>query len=189
MLSLDQKNFLLNLARQTIEDYFSKHEKPSVDIKKIDPILTKPAATFVTLTKKGELRGCIGSIIPRKKMYEDVINNALLAAFGDNRFAPVEKNELGDIKIEISVLSKAKPYQYSSVNELLKAIESKKHGVILQIGFNQATFLPQVWEELPDKIQFLECLCQKAGLDKNAWRESGTEIFFYTVDKFSESEI
>ncbi len=180
----DQKHYLLNLARQTLEDYFDKHQKPSVDIKKIDLMLTKPAATFVTLTKKGELRGCIGSLLAKRPLYEDIINNSLLAAFSDSRFPQVEKNELYNIKIEISVLSKALPYQYHDISSLLKAIEPQEHGVIIQNGFNQATFLPQVWEELSNAEQFLSHLCQKAGLNPNQWKKN-VEIKTYTVEKIS----
>ena len=182
----DQKTYLLNLARQTIEDYFNKHQKPEIDVKKIDPILAKPAATFVTLTKNGELRGCIGSLIARKPLFQNIIDNSLLAAFADNRFPQVEESELDTIKIEISVLLESKPYQYHNADILLKVIQPNKHGIIIQNGFNQATFLPQVWGDLPDKTQFLEALCQKANLDKNAWRDPSSEIFFYTVENFSE---
>lgn len=187
-LSDKQKTFLLNLARQTIVDYFSIGQKTKIDRGKVDKELLKPASTFVTLTKKGELRGCVGSLIAKKPLYEDIINNSLLAAFSDTRFPQVGKDELSEIKIEISVLSEPKPYLYNNIDELIKKIEPKKHGLIIQNGFNQATYLPQVWDELPDKIIFLESLCLKAGLPQNAWQSDSTEIFYYQVDKFSESD-
>ena len=185
-LSPDQKTCLLKLARQALTDYFDKGEKTKIDIDKIDSLFLKPAATFVTLTKKGDLRGCIGNLIAKKPLYEDIVNNALLAAFGDSRFPQVKKEELADIKIEISILSEAKPYQYDSADSLLKQIKPRKHGVIIQKGFYQATYLPQVWDDLPDKIEFLESLCQKAGLPKDAWQDNDCEILCYKVLNFSE---
>lgn len=186
MLSRNQKQFLLNLARKSISDYFDKGKKVKIDAGKIDKELTQPAATFVTLTEFKQLHGCIGNLIAKKPLYEDVINNALLAAFADNRFPQVNKNELKDIKIEISILSEPTPYENNSPDELLNEINQKKHGIIIQNGFNQATYLPQVWDDVKDKTKFLESLCLKAGLPKDSWEEKMTEIFHYTVEKFSE---
>lgn len=181
------QKFLLGLARQTLVDYFKTGEKIRLKDSQVpDKALCKKAATFVTLTEKGDLRGCIGSLIPKKKLYEDVINNALMAGFGDPRFMPISKDEITKVKIEISILSAAKPYQHNSINELLDQIEIGKHGIVLQQNFFQATFLPQVWDDIPDKKQFLEALSQKAGLSKDAWKNPDTEIFYYTVEKFGE---
>lgn len=185
-LSSKQKIYLLSLARKTILDYFDKAKKTQVDPKEIDKKLIKPAATFITLTKSGELRGCIGNLIAKKPLYQDIIDNALLAAFADNRFPQLKENELKNIKIEISILSAPVSYKYDDIDSLLKQIKPKKHGVIIQNGFNQATYLPQVWDDLPNKTEFLESLCIKAGLPKEAWKEKSTEIFFYTVENFSE---
>ena len=187
-LSPKQKNYLLTLARKTITDYFSEGGKVKIDAKEIDGDLLKPAATFVTLTKSDELRGCIGNLIAKKPLYQDIINNSLLAAFSDNRFPQVKKEELTEIKIEISILTRPKPYRYDNIDSLLKSIEPKNHGVIIQNGFFQATYLPQVWDDLPDKIEFLESLCQKAGLPKNAWKDPETEIFYYSAEKFREPD-
>lgn len=186
LLSKEQKTYLLSLARKTISDYFDKKEKTLLDSTKIDKELLSLAATFVTLTEFGQLRGCVGNLIAKKPLHQDVINNALLSAFFDNRFPQLKKDELKDIKIEISILSKPAPYSYDNISSLLEQIKSKKHGVIIQNGFNQATYLPQVWDDLPDKIQFLESLSLKAGLPKEAWKEKTTEFFYYTVEKFSE---
>jgi len=187
MLSEKSKKYLLAIARQTLVDYFNTGIKLTINEKDIiDKEMLKKAATFVTLHKHKNLRGCIGSIKARNKMYEDVINNALLAAFGDNRFEQLSSSELNEIKIEISVLSEPKPYLSKDYQELLDQIKVDEHGIIIQDGFNQATFLPQVWQDLPDKKEFLSALCQKAGLEKNSWREENTELFYYTVEKFSE---
>lgn len=181
------KLFLLALARQTIVDYFELGEKVKISDKDLpNPELHNIAATFVTLTEKERLRGCVGSLIAKKKMYEDVINNALYAAFADTRFEPVAKEEIPKIKIEISVLSGAIPYHHKDVEDLLKKIKKGEHGLIIQKGYAQATYLPQVWEDLPDKREFLSSLCQKAGLPANAWQDKDCEIFYYTVEKFAE---
>ena len=185
-LSPQQKTYLLNLARKTISDYFDKSEKTQVNPGEIDKEITKPAATFVTLTKFGELRSCIGNLIAKKPLHQDVINNALLASFSDNRFPQLRERELKDIKIEISILSEPVPYKYDDIDSLLEQIKPKEHGVIIQNGFNQATYLPQVWDDLKDKVEFLESLCVKAGLPTEAWKEKTTEIFYYTVEHFSE---
>lgn len=187
MMDSKNKKFLLALARQTIVDYYETGQKIKLDEGKIpDQELSHKAATFVTLTEDGMLRGCIGSLLAKRKMYEDVINNALYAAFGDARFNPVSREEIPKIKIEISVLSGSKPYKHKNQTELLQKIKPKEHGVIVQKGYSQATYLPQVWDDLRDKKEFLSSLCQKAGLDKNAWQSQNCEIFYYTVEKFSE---
>lgn len=181
------KKFLLSLARQTLVDYFKTGEKIKIDEKKLpEKELAKKAATFVTLTEKGDLRGCIGNLIAKRKMYEDVINNALLAGFGDPRFTPLAEEEIKKVKIEISILSEAQPYKHTSSKELLEMIMTKEHGLVVQQEFNQATFLPQVWNDIPDKKEFLRALCQKAGLAADAWESPKTEVFYYTVEKFKE---
>lgn len=181
------RKFLLALARQTIVDYFNVGEKIIIKEDNLpDMELAKKAATFVTLTQNGNLRGCVGSLLPKKKIYQDVINNALMAGFGDTRFTPVKESELTTIKIEISILSNAEPYIYNNYEELIHNIKPNIHGVIIQQGFNQATYLPQVWQEIGSKEDFLSSLCQKAGLEKYCWKDKNTEVFFYTVEKFSE---
>jgi len=181
------QHYLLALARQTLVDYFTIGEKLKINENDLpDSDLAKIAATFVTLTKEGELRGCIGNLVPKKKLYEDVVNNTLLAGFGDPRFVPLEEAELKQVKIEISVLSDSHAYKYHSPEELLGSIKPGEHGVILQLEYAQSTFLPQVWEDLPDKKEFLKNLSQKAGLPEDAWMNPQAELFYYTVENFSE---
>lgn len=181
------QQYLLALARQTLVDYYETGKKIKLNEGSLpDPALSKNAATFVTLTKDDKLRGCVGSLIPKKKMYEDVINNALLAGFGDPRFPQLAREEIAEVKIEISILSKPEPFVNNSVESLLKEIIPWKDGLVLQQGLSQSTFLPDVWNELPTTQEFLEALSQKAGLDKDAWKSSDTEIFHYKVEKFSE---
>ena len=187
MITKESKKYLLSLARQTLVDYFSVGQKIKIDNSKLsDKLLSKQAATFVTLLKQGDLRGCVGSLIAKKMMYEDVINNTLLAGFGDPRFEPLKEKEIKDVVIEISVLSEHKPYIYDNTDELLDKIKSGKHGVIVQKDFAQATFLPQVWRDIPSKNDFMNALCRKAGLDEKAWHEPDIEIFYYEIENFSE---
>lgn len=172
---------LLKLARNAIE--FSLDNKRIVVPENIKKKYSEKKASFVTLTENGELRGCIGSLYPRQELYKDIIENAIHAAFDDSRFSMLKKSELSNIKIEISVLSIPMKISFENEKELLKKID-KNMGIILKKGFNSSTFLPQVWGEIPDKINFLEHLSLKAGLEKDAWKNS--EIYFYRVEKVGE---
>jgi AmmeMemoRadiSam system protein A len=172
---------LLKLARSAIESELNK-EKLELN-KEIKEKYSEIGASFVTLTEHKILRGCIGSLYPHQELYKDVIENAKHAAFDDYRFPQVKKSELSEIKIEISVLSVPKKLEFRNEKELLKKI-NKNMGIILKKGFSSATFLPQVWEEIPEKIDFLENLCVKAGIEKHLWKTS--EIYFYRVEKLKE---
>jgi AmmeMemoRadiSam system protein A len=138
---------------------------------------------FVTLTKNGELRGCIGFIQPLKSIYDSVKENALNAAFHDPRFKPLQKEELKDLKIEISILTLPVKIGFKEPKELLQKL-TPHHGVILEKSGHQATFLPQVWEQITDPIEFLQQLSWKAGLTTEAWKSANISI--YTVEKFEE---
>jgi len=160
---------LTELARMAIESHLKGEEfKPDEDTKKK---YSKKGASFVTLTENNELRGCIGSLEAFQALWKDVIENAVNAAFKDPRFPRLTEEEFSEIKIEVSVLSESKKIVAEKIN--------KNMGVILKHGMHTSTFLPQVWEELPDKTEFLEHLSLKAGLLKNAWKDS--ELFYYTV--------
>jgi len=170
---------LLKLARLALESRFNGREiKVSDEIKKK---FGKKGACFVTLTKDGDLRGCIGSLEAHQPLYQDVIDNAINAGFHDYRFEPLEENELDEIKIEVSVLSAAKKLGIGK--EVFNKID-KKMGIILKSFGYSATFLPQVWEQIPDKKIFLEELSMKAGLDREAWRDS--DVWFYRVESVEE---
>jgi AmmeMemoRadiSam system protein A len=143
----------------------------------------------VTLTVGGELRGCIGNIFPERPLAEDVIQNARNAALHDPRFSPVTADELGKIEVEVSVLSVPAKLQFSSPEDLLQKLRPQQDGVVLTVRGRRATFLPQVWEQLPDANDFLRHLSSKAGLSADAWRQPGTEIMIYHVDAFKESEL
>lgn len=149
------------------------------------PNFEKKAATFVTLTIDGNLRGCIGTLIPYNTLYDDLRSNALKAAFEDPRFSPLTKEEFEKIKIEISLIGPITPVSYYNFEDLRGKIKPHEHGVILRQGSHQGTFLPQVWDDLPEYDQFMIHLFHKAGLDPAQVKEA-PEIFVYTVDKIIE---
>ena len=170
---------LLKLTRLVLESQFNGKEiKVSDEIKKK---YGEKKACFVTLTKNGDLRGCIGSLEAHQALYLDVIDNAINSGFNDYRFEPLEKDELEDVKIEISVLSI--PKKLGLGKNVFEKIDNKT-GIILKNENGSATFLPQVWEQIPDKKIFLEELSRKAGLDKDAWEDS--EIWFYRIESVEE---
>jgi AmmeMemoRadiSam system protein A len=173
---------LLKLAREAIIcNLDGKNLEVNKDIIKK---YSEKGACFVTLTQNGELRGCIGSLEARQELYKDVIENALNASFNDYRFTPLKKEELDKIKIEISILTKPKKLDYQDENDLLKKL-SPDMGIILTKHMRSATFLPQVWDQLPDKIEFLKHLSTKAGLKKDDWKDADYQ--YYTVEKVKEN--
>ncbi len=153
------------------------------------PELSKKQAVFVTLNKiegdRSSLRGCIGSILPVRPLIDDVIYNARAAAFNDPRFPPLSLPEFDEIKIEISLLSIPQKITYTTIDELKQKVKMFRHGVILKLSGRQATFLPQVWEQIPDFDLFFEHLCQKAGLAGNCL-DYHPEIYVYEVKKIEE---
>lgn len=184
-----QKITLLKLSRKTIETYLKEKKKLKIDKSDFsDSEYWEEKGTFVTLTENGNLRGCIGSIYPVRPLVLDVIDNSINAAFRDPRFYPVELEELPLIDIEISILSVPEKINFSTTKELFNLVKPLKHGVIIKKGFYQATFLPQVWEELTNPIDFFSHLCLKAGLPKNCFEEPGLTVEIYTVESFSEKE-
>ncbi|MFP4163607.1 MAG: AmmeMemoRadiSam system protein B [Chitinispirillaceae bacterium] len=183
-LSLEEKSYLLNLARQSLQAAvykkdFDLREEPSQRLR-------QEQGCFVTLTSMGKLRGCIGNIEPLKSLYRGVMDNAVNASMKDPRFPPVNAGELDHIQIEVSVLSKPRLLTFSSPEELLAKLEAGEHGVILRKGFLESTFLPQVWDQLPDKVMFLEHLALKGGMSKDDWKTA--EVKTYRVIHFSEEK-
>ena len=173
---------LTKLARRTLEEHFKGKEFTPDDHTK--SIYNEKQACFVTLTINGELRGCIGSLSPRQELWKDVMENVINAAIHDFRFSKLTEEEIAKVKIEVSVLSLPKKINYVNEKDLLMRVGSDK-GFIIQKGNNSATFLPQVWEQIPDKVEFLEQLSIKAGLNRNAWKSA--EIWSYTVKAEKEN--
>ena len=151
------------------------------------PELKQDAATFVTLTTGAEdqLRGCIGSLEAYRPLYKDIISNAQSAALRDPRFNPLTPEELKHIKIEVSILTKPKVLTYTDATDLKEKLIPLRYGVILRHNAHHATYLPQVWEQLPTFEPFIESLCQKAGLSENCLAEH-PEISIYQVKKYKE---
>lgn len=182
MLNESQKKALLKIARETLQYHFSGKKLPELKID--DPVLAEKRGVFVTLRKKGELRGCIGMILPQEELARAVRSMAIQSATSDPRFPPVSIDELKDIEIEISVLTV--PVRVSSPDEIVLG----RHGVIVKRGFRQGVFLPQVADETGwTKEQFLSALCaHKAGLEPDAWKKSDTELYIFEAEVFSEKE-
>jgi len=150
-----------------------------------NPWLNDPAATFVTLKKGGELRGCIGSLKAHYPLIDDLQNNAIAAAFQDPRFPPLSQDELEHISIEVSLLSEPQPVTFSDEADALSKLQPGVDGVILEYGAHRGTFLPQVWKQLPTAAQFMAHLKQKAGLPPDFWN-SEVLLYRYGVQKFTE---
>ena len=172
-----EKQELLKVARETLEMYLKtgKTLEPQTD----NPKFKENRGVFVTLKKHGELRGCIGYIEPIKSLIEAVRDNAISAAVDDRRFLPVTAEELDEIEIEISILTLPQP---DTIENIIKG----KKGVVLRQGNRGATYLPQVWEDLPDSEQFFQSLCEKGGLPASCYQDSNTQISSYEAIVFEE---
>lgn len=182
-LTGELKSYLLKLARSSLKSAVNQKTFLS-DTENVPELLKENRGCFVTLKKNRQLRGCIGYIEPIKPLYMAIVDNAENAALRDPRFSPVTEKELNEITIEVSVLSKPQQLFFKTPQELLQKLTPGVHGVILNMGSYQSTFLPQVWEQLPDKIQFLEMLSMKAGMPKDGWKAANVKV--YTADHFSD---
>jgi len=175
------KEFLIQLARNTLTRYLKDGSILKIDEKRVSENLKTNGACFVTLIKKGTgLRGCIGIFERHLPLYQNVIDRAISAATNDPRFPKVRYDELKDIKIEISVLTAPEKILFDSPDDLLAKLRPKRDGVILKTKYGSSTFLPQVWEQLPDKEQFLSYLSRKQGAPGLIWRNNYTDIEILT---------
>ena len=184
-LSETERRSLLKFARSVISVELAQ-EGEVVRLLEVSDAMRTPCGCFVTLHKAGCLRGCIGNIEPTRSLLDGIKENALNAAFKDPRFPPLEVSELPAVNIEISVLSLPQALQYQSADDLIEKLKPGVHGVIIAKNWHSATFLPQVWQQLPQKRSFLEHLCLKAGLEKKCWKNGGLSVKVYTVEHFSE---
>ncbi len=174
---------LLSLAHGAIKEVFDPTCALDVSVLKVQhPALLTPRATFVTLTLEGELRGCIGTLEAYRPLADDLIANAKAAAFEDPRFYPLSPAEFEKTLLEISLLTPPKKLIYQDVADLKTQVIPGEDGIILQLGHRRATFLPQVWEQLPTFEQFFSHLCQKAGLGPQCLA-SHPDIYRYRVEK------
>ena len=181
------QTFLLALARNSIKHYLDSQNYLKIFTADLpSPDLLIKQGTFVTLTISGKLRGCIGHIEPVNPIYQDIIENAVAAAFFDPRFYPLTQEEFPLIQIEISLLSVPEKLMFKDSNDLIEKLEKTKPGLIIQKGFAKATFLPQVWEEVPQPKNFLSELCLKAGLPSNEWEKGDLDVKVYQAEVFKE---
>jgi AmmeMemoRadiSam system protein A len=185
-LTSEEKQTLLRLARQALEAGVGGVPLPTLDSSALTPNLRAEGASFVTLTVHGDLRGCIGALEPYQPLAEDVREHAVAAALEDYRFPSVQENELAKIEIEVSRLTIPVPLEYSDPDDLLAKLRPGVDGVILRDGFRRATFLPQVWEKIPDKATFLANLCYKMGAAPDTWKRKHLEVLIYQVEEFHE---
>lgn len=149
--------------------------------------LDEKGATFVTLTQNGELRGCIGSLQAHRPLAQDVRQNALAAAFRDPRFEPLGRHELAVTECEVSLLSASETMEFRDEDDALSQLRPGVDGVIFEYGRYRSTFLPQVWEQLPETRHFMAHLKRKAGLPDNFWAQE-IRLSRYTVSKWCEAD-
>ncbi len=181
-----EKQTLLHIARVAIENAVMGKVAPPIDQTSLTQALREQGSSFVTLTIHGELRGCIGALEAYQPLVEDVREHAIAAALNDPRFPPLTHKELSRIQIEVSRLTSPQELEYSDSDDLLKKLRPHVDGVILKHGHRRATFLPQVWEKVPDTVEFLEQLCYKMGERGNLWRETKLQVYVYQVEEFQE---
>lgn len=181
---------LLRLARDAIEEALgvTSGEAARGDLTTDDgaPWLDEPGAAFVTLSQAGHLRGCIGSLTARRPLREDVRENAVASAVADPRFLPLEPGELPITDVAVSVLSAPEPFPVASEADAVARLRPGVDGLVVEYGPLRATFLPQVWEQLPDPAEFLGHLKRKAGLPRDFWH-CDIRLARYTVETWSEA--
>jgi AmmeMemoRadiSam system protein A len=187
-LSESEKLLLLQHARLAIEYAVKGENLPVLDINHFSTNLRENGASFVTLTTKpsGQLRGCIGTLTAYQPLIEDVRDHAVAAALEDYRFSPVQNHELPHLKIEISRLTKPGKLEYTNPEELQKKIRPHVDGVVIEDGNRRATFLPQVWEQIPEIESFLTALCHKMGANGDLWLKKKLDVSIYQVEEFEE---
>ncbi len=180
---------LTGIARDTIvADFTDRKLYDKNALRKAYPYLAKDGATFVTLYENKRLRGCIGSLTAFRPLIDDLVANSRSAAFSDSRFLPLQRNALSHLEIEVSVLTPPERIRYDSIDALRNEVVAGRDGIILKTFLHKATFLPQVWEDIPDFEQFFAVLCEKAGLQKGCLKDH-PDIYRYGVEKYSEAEL
>lgn len=177
---------LLEIARESLTLSVQGKALPELNLQDLSQALQADGASFVTLTESGQLRGCIGALEAYQPLAQDVQEHAMAAALEDYRFPQVRPDELPLIEIEVSVLTPKVLLDYDDAEDLLRKLRPGVDGVVLQDGFRKATFLPQVWDQLPQPEQFLAHLCQKMGASSNLWQRKHLTVFTYQVQEFQE---
>lgn len=185
-LTPEEQKTLLRMAREAMEHAVRGEKLPPLDPSKLSPNLREEGVSFVTLTIRGQLRGCIGALEAYQPLADDVREHAAAAALEDPRFPQVREDELSRIQVEVSRLTRPVPLEYRDAEDLLAKLRPHVDGVILRDGFRRATFLPQVWEKIPDPSEFLGSLCYKMGADDDLWRRKHLDVLLYQVEEFHE---
>lgn len=179
------KSIILDTARKSIAHGLTHHQPAIPDLDGMPEPLLQMGACFVTLEISHQLRGCIGSLEAHRPLIVDVAHNAYAAAFADPRFAPLRSDEEGLLDIEVSILTPSEEMVFSDEQDLLQQIRPGVDGLIIEDGGRRGTFLPSVWESLPDKQDFLQHLKQKAGLAQDYWSDS-IRVYHYTTEMIRE---
>lgn len=177
----------MRIARDAIRAIINGNPLDKIDPASLSSKLCDPGASFVTLTLRGQLRGCIGTLEAYQPLALDVQEHAVSAATEDYRFPPLSGCELPLIKIEVSRLTPTTRVYYQHPNDLADLIKPGLDGVLIKDGFRRATFLPQVWKKIPNFNDFMTHLCQKMGAQPGLWREKILEVYTYQVEEFKEN--
>ena len=180
-LNKEHQQRLLDLAKNSIQHGLQTGRPLKINLADFPAELTEHCATFVTLQKHHQLRGCIGMLEAVRPMAEDIAENAFLAAFKDPRFPPLADDEFGELAIHLSILTPAEPVSFTSEQNLITQLQPGIDGLILEEGRRRGTFLPSVWEQLPEPEEFLRHLKQKAGLAADYWSEN-IRIYRYRTE-------
>ena len=181
---------LIQVARRTIAEKLGtlvEADKVVSDRDLADPAFQEKRGTFVTLKIKNQLRGCMGCLTPSETILEGIQRNAINAAFNDPRFPALTPVELDRAKIDISILTSPREFEYTASDDLLEKLRPNIDGVIINKGLARSTFLPQVWEQLPRTEDFLAHLCRKAGLSPDEWKKGELGVSIYQVQYFNEN--
>ena len=183
MLSDHQKSSLKQIAKDSIEYGLAHHRPLGIDLTTLSTALTTVRATFVTLEKNEQLRGCIGMLTAHRPLAEDVAYNSYAAAYSDTRFPPVDSHEINQLSIHISILNPAEELDFKSETELIQLLRPGIDGLIIEDKSRRATFLPSVWQSLPQAEDFIRHLKIKAGFDAKYW-SNNICAYRYTTDSF-----
>lgn len=187
-LDAASKALLLDTAAEAIESGLAGAASKPPELASTPPALRENGACFVTLNIGGELRGCVGSVEAHRPLIFDVWHNAQAAAFSDPRFMPLRTEEWPGTDLEISVLSPMRPVPAEREEDLISLLRPGQDGLVLAFGVQRATFLPKVWEQIPDARQFVRRLKQKAGLPADFWR-STARAWLYDTESFSRTAV
>ncbi|TCK18812.1 uncharacterized protein (TIGR00296 family)/AmmeMemoRadiSam system protein A [Thiogranum longum] len=188
MLTETQRRQLIDIARESLHHGLMHGSPLQVDTNSLDATLSAPGASFVTLHRHGQLRGCIGSLEPYQALAADVAHNAFSAAFRDPRFPPLDQSEVDDLALEVSVLGTPEEITFSSEQDLLNQLRPGTDGLILEENGRRGTFLPSVWESLPQPEEFLRQLKLKAGLPADYWSDT-IRVWRYSTESFGDKTL